>query len=282
MNINKFAYGAREKLLQLLSGPVFLTNDVTIGRGSVIGRNVRFNCRRVVIGDGVHIGDGVIFDCESLTIGDFATIYPGCFFPGPGKLSIGHNFWLGRGSIIDSQGGTIIGDNVGIGAHSQLWTHMKFGDVAAGCRFHTMSPLTVDDDAWLVGHVLVSPVRIGARALVMLGSLVAKDIPPDRTFAGSPAKDVTDKFGAQFRGISNQERRDYVGERIEKIASRAGISDIWSRIKLVDEFSSADMTHELVINVAKRVYRKKGSKFERLIMRSLLPNAKFIPDASDK
>ena len=277
MNMNKVMFKLREKFLQLLLRPVFMTDDVTIGRGTVIGRSVRFNCKKVVLGDGVRIGEGCIFDCESLMIGDFATIYPGCFFPGPGSLSIGHNFWLGANSIIDSQGGTTIGNNVGVGAHSHLWTHMKFGDVAAGCRFHSMNPLVIDNDAWLVGHVLVSPVHIGARSLVMLGSLVAKDIPADRIFAGSPAKDMTEKFGPQFRQTSIDERREYVSDRIERIACRVGISKVWSSVKLVDEYYLTDATHELIINLADRTYKKNGTDFERLIIRSLLPDAKFTP-----
>jgi acetyltransferase-like isoleucine patch superfamily enzyme len=277
MRINQLAIHLCEKLTRYLSGPLFLTDDVTIGKGTVIGKNVRFNCKKVVIGDGVQIGDGVVFECETLAIGDFATIYPACFFPGPGDLTIGHNFWLGSNSIIDSQGGTIIGNNVGIGAHSQLWTHMKYGDLAAGCRFHSQHQLIVEDDAWLVGHVLVSPVRIGARSIVMLGSLVVSNIPSDRVYAGSPAKDMTEKFGSQFRENTFEDRRDFVFGRIEQIATSARIRKIWSRVKLGGEYGAYAPPNELVINVVERTYIKGGTDFERLIIRSLLPDAKFVP-----
>ena len=32
-------------------------------------------------------------------------------------------------------GGMNIGNNCGIGAHSQLWSHIKYGDMLEGCRF---------------------------------------------------------------------------------------------------------------------------------------------------
>jgi len=69
-------------------------------------------------------------------IRDFATIYPGCFFPGLGNLTIGHNFWLGANSIIDSQGGTTVGNNVGIGAYRQLWPR----DRAWNARIRSVIP----------------------------------------------------------------------------------------------------------------------------------------------
>jgi acetyltransferase-like isoleucine patch superfamily enzyme len=277
MSMNRLAIWMREKLIRYLFRPIFLTDDVMIGKGTVIGPNVRFNCRKVAIGDGVQIGDNVVFDCDTLAIGDFATIYPGCFFPGPGTLTIGHNFWLGSHAVIDSQGGTTIGNNVGIGAHSQLWTHMKYGDVAMGCRFHSQHPLVIDDDVWLVGHVLISPVHVGKRSLVMIGSLVVNDIPADRVYAGVPAKDMTEKFGSQFRKNSLEQRRDFVTGRIEQIAARTEIREIWSRVKLVGEYSAVETSHELIINVSERTYLKRGSDFERLIIRSLLPDAKFVP-----
>jgi len=277
MDVLKIVTNKIAKLRSRSSAPLFMTENVKIGPGTEIGRNVTFNCKDVVIGDGVQIGDGVVFNCESLRIGDFASLYPNSFFPGPGSISIGHNFWLGCNCIVDCQGGTTISDNVGVGAHSQLWTHMKFGDLAAGCRFHSSSPLVIDKDVWLVGHVLVSPVHIGARSLVMLGSLVTTNIPTDKVFAGSPAKDMTDKFGSQFRETTVQERISFVASRIEIIAARNNIKDVWSRVQLIGHVSENNHNCELCINVAERSYSKRQTKFERLVIRALLPDAKFTP-----
>lgn len=116
--------------------PYFASEDVSIGRFVSIGRNVRFHCETVRIGDGVVIQDDVVIDATHFEIGDYGTIYRGCFFPGPGELRMGHNVWIGTRSIVDAQGNTSIGNNVGIGPHSQLWSHMVFGDTLQGCRFH--------------------------------------------------------------------------------------------------------------------------------------------------
>lgn len=50
-------------------------------------------------------------------------------------------------------------------------------------------PITIGDDCWLGGGVIVCPgVTIGDRVVVAAGSVVAKDIPSDSLAAGNPAR----------------------------------------------------------------------------------------------
>lgn len=275
--------GIRQRLSRLKrllhGGPHFATRDVKIGRNVRFGDNVYFRCGRVRIGDGVTIGSNVIVESSVFELGDYATIYDDCFFPGPGTLRIGHNLWLGKGAIIDCQGGTSIGDNVGIGAGSQLWTHMKYGDVMAGCRFHSNGPLAIEEDVWLVGHCLVSPVQIGARSLAMLGSVVTRDMKADHCYAGAPARDVSEKFGTQFAPSSWQQRLEYMESRLEELSRRPELAGLTGSVRLVSRRedmagSDKDVT---VFNVADRSYTKCGSELEYRLMRALLPDAKFTP-----
>lgn len=256
------------------SSPRISGSDVQIGKDVKFGRDVRIRSKRVRIGDGCRIGDGVEIHATDFELGDFGTIYDRCFFPGPGRLRIGHNFWLGTGSIVDAQGGTSIGDNVGVGAYSQLWTHMKYGDTLAGCRFHSSRALTLGKDVWLVGHVLVSPVTIGDRALVMLGSMVTKDLAGDRTYAGSPAQDVTERFGSQFRERPLDERAAELERRIHEFCSRTGAPASAFRVAIGQIERSAGVT---VFEVGSRTYTKLGTELERKLMLHLLPDAKFTP-----
>lgn len=262
---------------RIVNRPRFKTNDVRIGRGTYFGRNVKFNCKKVRIGDGVIFQENVRIDADEFEIGDFGTIYFGCFFPGPGNIKIGHNFWLGNNSIVDSQGGTTIGNNVGIGAYSQLWTHMKYGDVVAGCRFNSVSRLDIGNDVWLVGHNLVSPVSIGDRSLSMLGSLMTKNIPSDRTFAGAPATDQTDKFGPQFSETSIEYRKDLVISMIEEFAANYGIKNVWDFVEVCSALPQNSGNRKTVIDVSSRRYLKTGSVFELILMKNLLPEAKYVP-----
>lgn len=255
-------------------GPRFSSKGVTIGRGVVFGRGVQFNAQKVIIGDGCRFGNNVIVNSDVFEIGDFGTVYDNCFFPGPGEIRIGHNFWLGTGSIIDAHGGIFIGDNVGIGAGSQLWGHMKFGDILAGCRFHSTKSMIIGNDVWLVGHNLISPVTIGDRALVMLGSLVTRDLSEDRTYAGSPAKDVTDRFGAQFKERPLEDRILELRQRIRDFTDVHGGADQFGIIGI--DHPEKKIT---LFDVQTRRYTKRGTDLERSLLRYLLPDAKFTPGA---
>ena len=269
-------------LRRLEAGPTFASEDVRIGKNVRFGRNVVFHCEKVRIGDAVMFGDDVVVNATTFEIGDYGTIYSHCFFPGPGDLVIGHNFWLGTAAIVDCKGGTHIGDNVGIGAHSQLWTHMAFGDVLAGCRFNSQRPLVIHEDVWFVGHCLVSPITAGARSMALLGALVVGDMETDHTYGGAPAKDVTERFGAQFKLTSTEERRANLQSRIEAFAGGTGDRRVLSRVRIATDPGDLSEASDgvTVFNVADRTYSKNGTDLEQQLIRFLLPEAKFVPAPS--
>jgi hypothetical protein len=116
---------------------------------------------------------------------------------------------------LDSNGGLTLEDNTLAGAYSQLWTHIEGGDMVHGvnARWHAERELVIEQDAWLVGRVVISHAeRIGARALVLNESNVLHDIPADTTWAGNPAKDVTDKLGRQFKKYEYEQDRNLSAE----------------------------------------------------------------------
>jgi acetyltransferase-like isoleucine patch superfamily enzyme len=258
--------------------PHFSTRDVVVGRHVSFGRNVVFNCQRVRIGDGTIFQDDIVINADVFEVGDYATFYSHCFVPGPGELRIGHNFWLGTNSIIDSMGGTFIGNNVCVAAHSQLWTHMKYGDVMYGCRFHSKAPLRIGNDVWLGAHSLVGPITIGDRSLVLFGSVVTKDVAADRSYAGVPAQDITDKVGAQFGITTLSQRRDYLRQKLAQYDQAHPDDRILQRVTISTEPLATDATSGgIVFNVADRTYTKRRTQLEYRLMRFLLPDAKFLP-----
>lgn len=268
-------YKIRKKLS---TKAIFNTRDVTIGKNVRFGNNVIFNCKKVVIGDGTVFHSDITINSDVFVIGDYGTVYSYCFFPGPGKLYIGHNFWLGYSSIVDCQGGTEIHNNIGIGPQSQLWSHMKFGDVMAGCRFHSTKKMIIEDDAWLVGHCLVSPVHIGKYSLAMLGSLITKDMKSNHVYAGAPARDVTDKIGKQFDATSTEYRKDYLVAKIEEFSKKYNVDEPWKKIDITDHITEKNaQSSKIIFDVKNRLYTKKYTKLENKLMRFLLPAAKFIP-----
>jgi hypothetical protein len=189
-------------------------------------------------------------------------------------LTVGHNFWLGTGAIVDSKGGTMIGDNVGIGAGSQLWTHIRFGDTLYGSRWDRVGDLTVDDDVWFVGHCLVGPIRAGPRSLALLGSVVTRNMEADHTYAGAPAVDVTQKFGPTFEIKPVAERLRLLNQRLDELLPDR---DQRRQVLAVSDESGAADPERLVLNVESRTYTANGHPLEHVVLRGLLPTAKFVP-----
>jgi len=162
-----------------------------IGRNTIIAptaiiRGIKGKAKKIVIGDNCYIGENVQIICDDFSLGDYCKIQHNTNVHGYLPCHIGHNAWIGQYSIIDSIGGTTIGNNCGIGAHSQIWSHIKFGDTLEGCRFLTEKPMQIGNDVWFVGHCIVSPIVAQDKSMAMVGSVVTKDMNYNEIYAGSP------------------------------------------------------------------------------------------------
>ncbi|MFD2891045.1 acyltransferase [Flavobacterium chuncheonense] len=256
-----------------------LADEIIIGEGTIIEptvviRGINGNAKRIVIGDNCYIGHNVQIICDDFEIGDYSKIQHDCNIHGYKPCKIGHNLWMGQFSIIDSIGGCTIGDNCGVGAHSQLWSHIKYGDTLEGCRFLMEKPLNVGNDVWFVGHCIVSPVNVQDKAMAMVGSVITKDMEYNTIYAGSPAKSISDKVGYQFNNVSIDEKYD---KMLEYLKEWNGDKD---SIKIIKDVSEIDLADEKVtyFNVSERTYTKRKSAAEISFMKFLLPaKGKFTP-----
>jgi acetyltransferase-like isoleucine patch superfamily enzyme len=253
--------------------------EIFIGKNTIIDptakiRGVSGKAKKIFIGDNCYIGENVQIICDDFSLGDYSKIQHNTNVHGYLPCHIGHNAWIGQYSIIDSIGGTTIGNNCGIGAHSQIWSHIKFGDTLEGCRFLTEKPMIIGNDVWFVGHCIVSPIVAQDKSMAMVGSVVTKDMMYNEIYAGSPAKSISDKIGNQFKEISNEDKflkmNDYLNEFNSKSQS----------IKIIMNESEIVSSNENIsyFNVSNRTYTKKGSVDEINFMKFLLPaKAKFTP-----
>ena len=83
-----------------------------------------------------------------------------------------------------------IGDDVQIGPNVQLLTptHPVEAEPRRG-KWEAAKPITIGDNVWLGGGVIVLPgVAIGENTVVGAGSVVTRDLPPDVVAVGSPAR----------------------------------------------------------------------------------------------
>lgn len=250
--------------------------NLIIGRNTVFGENVVLgpNCKQVEIGFGCYIGRDVYIDVEKLNIGDYTTIHHGAILHGI-KTQIGHNCWIGHYTIIDSLGGdTFIGNGVGVGAHSQLWSHMKFGDVLAGCRWNSTGSLTLEDDVWLVGHCIAGPIHAKRKAMLMTGGVVTQDMKENHIYGGVPAAEISSKLGFQYSSISVDAKKGMF-EKIKADYLQSTGKDVKKFIS-VESFSFSDEITEFDLSERKYYPRYSDDEYQ-FIKFMLYDRAKFVP-----
>ena len=265
-----------QHLKNSINSPSINAKEILIGKNVIIEPFVEINCDRLVLGDGVIIKSGTQIIMPDLVIGDYTIIYNNCFLSGTNWCRIGHNCWFGHYTIIDSIGTTIIGNNVGVGAHSQLWTHAYFGDTLEGCRFASQKQLIIEDDVWFVGHCIVSPITAKRQSMAMVGSVVTKDMEENHVYAGVPAKDVTEKMGAQFKkDIDPIEKKATMEQHLKDFLKTHKPKN--NRIKIVEKLDPNNK-HISQFSITERSYIKNLYPEEVEFIRFLLPiKAKFLP-----
>lgn len=252
----------------------FYIGENTIIEPSAKIRGINGKAKKIIIGDNCYIGENVQIICDNFSLGDYSKIQHNTNIHGYLPCSIGHNAWVGQYSIIDSIGGTIIGNNCGIGAHSQIWSHIKFGDTLEGCRFLTEKPMFIGNDVWFVGHCIVSAIVAEDKSMAMVGSVITKDMKKNEIYAGSPAKSISDKIGFQFKEVSIQDKLIKMNLHLNEWNSSS------KSIRIVSDISEIDFSSENVsyFNVSDRTYSKRGSNDEISFMKYLLPaKGKFTP-----
>jgi acetyltransferase-like isoleucine patch superfamily enzyme len=249
---------------------IIIGKNVTISPTAKI-RGLNGKAKKIVIGDNSFIGDDVQIIVDEFQLGDYCKIHHHTNIHGYKPIKIGHNAWIGQYTIIDGIGGTIIGNNCGIGAHSQLWSHILYGDDLEGCNYNSRSELNIGNDCWFVGHCIVSPIKAEDKSMALVGSVITKDMKSNHIYGGSPAKDLTGKIKPQFTEISLDEKISKINEHYVEFGSPKSI-------KIISDISEISDDHLTYFNVSERRYTKRLTQEEISFMKFLLPTkAKFIP-----
>ena len=141
---------------------------------------------------GAKIGDGAVMQQH------FCVKYPW-------NLRVGNNCWFGEECWIDNLVPVTLGNNVCISQGAYLctgnhdWSDPAFALIVRRIR--------IEDGAWIGARSSLAPgVVIGQGAVVALGAVVNKSIPPFEVHAGNPARFV------RVRDFKMQEPKDVTAD----------------------------------------------------------------------
>jgi maltose O-acetyltransferase len=124
------------------------------------------------------------------SLGEGATILPrfGCDYGT--YISVGAHTFINYDAIMLDCAPISIGEHVSIGPRVQLLTALH--PLEAAARRHgweSASPITIGDNVWLGGGVIVSAgVTVGDDSVIGAGSIVTRDIPTAVLAAGNPCR----------------------------------------------------------------------------------------------
>ncbi|WP_413483782.1 acyltransferase [Morganella psychrotolerans] len=126
---------------------------------------------------------------KNITIKENVEIYH------PENLIIGNNSGFGRNNIIDCTGCITIGNHVRLGPNVMIATmnHATIGNSYIDNK-KTIKKVMIMDNVWIGHNVTILPgVTINSNCIIAAGSVVTKDVPPNSTVAGIPAKIINKK-----------------------------------------------------------------------------------------
>lgn len=167
--------------------------SLELGKNSVIGPNCLIEGRRIKIGRELWCGPEVRIGGGS------------CFEP-QSELTAGYWLHLGMRVFVNTARAVTIGNEVGIGTNSAIYTHGAYQSVLQGFPV-AYAPVTIGDNCWLPGATVNPGVTIGAYAVIGVGAVVTKNIPAGALAAGIPCRVI--KENVFPRPLTEDERRAF-------------------------------------------------------------------------
>jgi putative colanic acid biosynthesis acetyltransferase WcaF len=126
-------------------------------------------------------------------IGERVVVKPGVRVKYPWHLRIGQDCWIGEDCWIDNLTTVRIGNDVCLSQGAYLCTgNHNWADPAFGL---VIEPILIQNGAWVGAKAFLGPgVVLGHGAIAAAGSVVSKNIPDFKIYAGNPAVFVRNRL----------------------------------------------------------------------------------------
>ncbi len=186
-----------------------------------IGSNCKIQVdKKLKIGKDCSIGDNCVIKGVNVDIGDHlrlvghAEIGGGSCFDPSSSLKVGDHFHLGKYGFINTARSVVIGDEVGLGMGSKIFTHGAYLSVLEGFPV-SFAPVTLGNRVWCPGAIINPGVTIGNDVVIGVGSVVTHDIPSNSLAVGVPAKVIK----SNYPKIPNSDQKSLILQKIIKEAT---------------------------------------------------------------
>ena len=143
-------------------------------------------------------------------LGENVVISRGASIRGATHLEIGSYSYLGPECMLRCSGGLTIGKAVFVGPRTIIMTRSHNYDTGETLPYDHQNidrPVTIEDYVWIGAGVCIVPgVTIHEGAIVGMGAVVSKDVPPLAVVGGSPARVIKYRDQAHFNELRNHGR----------------------------------------------------------------------------
>lgn len=186
--IDYFAGDPRTNRERMLAGDLYIADDPESAALAQRGARLADAYHRAVLAD-----DGVARPLlEALVghLGDEAYVKPPLFVDYGENISIGARTFVNYNLTALDVAPITIGEDCQIGPNVQLLTPTHpVEPQARKDRLEAAEPITIGDNVWLGGGVIVCPgVSIGDNSVIGAGAVVTRDIPANVVAVGNPAR----------------------------------------------------------------------------------------------
>jgi len=185
-----------------IAGDARIADDVEIkarvlkiGKNAIIERGCEICVDRFVIGSESIIRKNCMIRGRDIEVGHHfymdhhAEIGGGGCFGRHSRLRVGNYFHLGSYSMVNTAREVAIGNEVGIGRLSNIYTHGAYLNVLLGFP-EQWGPVRIGSNVWIPCATILPNVTIGDNTVIAACSLVNGDIEGGGLWAGIPAKRV--------------------------------------------------------------------------------------------
>jgi acetyltransferase-like isoleucine patch superfamily enzyme len=169
--------------VQIARGVEMSGGRIEIGDGTIIKRGTVINVsEHLRIGKHSIIGENNIIKGRNITLGrEFysnhdAEVGGGSCFEQHSKLDVGYWFHLGSYAMINTAMPVTIGNEVGLGRFTNIYTHGAYQSQLNGFPVY-FGPVKIGNNVWLPNATVLPNVTIGDNVVVGVGSVILKDLP---------------------------------------------------------------------------------------------------------